>query len=99
MWSDIETDKDLLGFSVHANLIKDVVTNVKNLPITIGIYCDWGSGKSSVLKILEDSVSYSVSETVCHRSDDAKLIDKLKSQTFCEPQYYQLLIHQVVFWG
>ena len=27
-----------------------------------------------------DSVSNSVSETVCHRSDDAKLIDKLKSQ-------------------
>lgn len=29
MWSDVETDKDLLGFSVYANLIKDVVTNVK----------------------------------------------------------------------
>lgn len=29
MWSDIETDKDLLGISVHANLIKDAVTNVK----------------------------------------------------------------------
>jgi hypothetical protein len=40
MWSDIETDKDLLGFSVHANLIKDVVANVKNLPITIGLYGD-----------------------------------------------------------
>ena len=27
-----------------------------------------------------DTVSKSVSETVSHRSDDAKLIDKLKSQ-------------------
>ena len=53
MWSDIETDKDLLGFSIHANLIKEIVTNEKNLPITIGLYGDWGSGKSSVLKILE----------------------------------------------
>ena len=53
MWLDIEIDKDLLGFSVHANLIKDIVSNVKNLPITIGLYRDWGSGKSCVLKILE----------------------------------------------
>ena len=53
MWSDIETDKDLLGFSVHANLIKDVVVNGRNLPITIGLYGDWGSGKTSVLKLLE----------------------------------------------
>ena len=30
--------------------------------------------------MLLDTVSKSVSETVRHRSDDAKLIDKLKSQ-------------------
>lgn len=54
MWSDIETSKDLLGYSVHASLLKDVVTNTKNLPITIGLYGDWGSGKSSILKILQE---------------------------------------------
>ncbi len=32
------------------------------------------------ISYLTDSVSNSVSETVCHGSDDAKLIDKLKSQ-------------------
>ena len=56
MWSDIETSKDLLGFSVHASLLKEVVTNDKNLPITIGLYGDWGSGKSSVLQILKESL-------------------------------------------
>lgn len=56
MWSDIETTEDLLGYTVHASLLKSVVTNDKNLPITIGLYGDWGSGKSSILKILEEEL-------------------------------------------
>lgn len=56
MWSDIETSKDLLGYSVHASLLKDVVTNEKNLPITVGLYGDWGCGKSSILKILKEQL-------------------------------------------
>ena len=98
MWSDIETDKDLLGFSVHANLIKDVVTNVKNRPITIGLYGDWGSGKSSVLKILEKELAEDKDSIVIYFDgwafesfDDAKLaliqgiVDELeKSEKFIE---------------
>lgn len=53
MWSDIETSEDLLGYSVHADLLRKVICNPKNLPVTIGLYGDWGSGKSSVLRILE----------------------------------------------
>lgn len=57
MWSDKETNIDLLGFSVHASLVKDVITNDNNLPVTMGLYGDWGSGKSSVLKILEKQIN------------------------------------------
>ena len=32
------------------------MTNEKNLPITVGLYGDWGSGKSSILKILEEQL-------------------------------------------
>ena len=56
MWSDKETTEDLLGYTVHASLLKNVVTNEKNLPITIGLYGDWGSGKTSILKILEEEL-------------------------------------------
>lgn len=56
MWSDKETTQDLLGYTVHASLLKNVVTNEKNLPITVGLYGDWGSGKSSILKILEEQL-------------------------------------------
>lgn len=98
MWSDIETDKDLLGFSIHASLIKDVVTNTKNLPITVGLYGDWGSGKSSVLKIIENQLKDDNDVIVIYFDgwifesfDDAKLaliqgiVDELnKSEKFFE---------------
>lgn len=57
MWSDNETDKDLLGFKVHADLIKSVITNERILPVSVGIFGDWGSGKSSIMKMLEQELN------------------------------------------
>lgn len=56
MWSDLETSTDLLGYTVHANLLKQVIMEKRNLPVTIGLYGDWGSGKSSILKILQERI-------------------------------------------
>lgn len=56
MWHDNETDKDLLGFGIHAELIKTIVTDKQLLPISIGLFGDWGSGKSSVMKMLENKL-------------------------------------------
>ncbi|MBK8786975.1 MAG: NTPase [Chitinophagaceae bacterium] len=57
MWSDNETSEDLLGFKVHADLLIDVIKDENVLPVTIGIFGDWGSGKSSVLKIINDELA------------------------------------------
>ena len=54
MWSDIETSEDLLGFKVHADLLIDVINDETILPITIGVFGDWGSGKSSILQIIKN---------------------------------------------
>lgn len=56
MWSDNETTEDLLGFKVHADLITEVVKDDLLLPITIGVFGDWGSGKSSILKITKEQL-------------------------------------------
>lgn len=56
MWADNETSEDLLGFKVHADLLVDVIKDDTVLPVTIGVFGDWGSGKSSILKIVEQEL-------------------------------------------
>jgi ATPase subunit of ABC transporter with duplicated ATPase domains len=53
MWPDNVTEVDFLGFDVHADLIKELLEDDSMLPITIGLFGDWGSGKSSILEILK----------------------------------------------
>ncbi len=55
MWTDNETALDLLGFQVHADLIRSVATDPKLLPVTLGVFADWGGGKTSLMKMLEES--------------------------------------------
>ena len=43
MWSDDIAKYDYLGFEVHANLIKGLIDEPRMLPITIGVFGDWGS--------------------------------------------------------
>ncbi|KAA6321545.1 hypothetical protein EZS27_028812 [termite gut metagenome] len=66
MWSDNETNKDLLGFKVYADLIRSVISNERILPVSIGLFGDWGSGKSSIMKMLEQEFNAdNQNDTVC----------------------------------
>jgi predicted KAP-like P-loop ATPase len=57
VWQDNETEIDLLGFDVHANLIRSVITDPSVLPVTVGVFGDWGGGKSSIMKMLQKELS------------------------------------------
>ncbi|NKN01169.1 NTPase KAP [Rhizobium leguminosarum bv. viciae] len=57
MWSDNETSIDYLNYVEVAELICDMVTDNSLLPLSVGVFGGWGVGKSSVLKLVESSLS------------------------------------------
>ena len=57
VWQDNETEIDLLGFDVHADLIRSVITDPSILPVTVGVFGDWGGGKSSIMKMLQKELA------------------------------------------
>ena len=66
MWADNETADDLIGFKVHSDLILDVVTDASLLPAVLGVFGDWGGGKSSIMKMLQKGLrSEKYKDVVC----------------------------------
>ena len=63
MWSDNETKEDLLGYQVHASLLKDVILDKEMLPTSIGIFGNWGAGKSSLMLLLQKEIDEWVQKT------------------------------------
>lgn len=56
MWPDKETEIDYLNFGYMVDLIADIATNRELSPSTIGLYGDWGSGKSSLMKLVQKKI-------------------------------------------
>lgn len=53
MWSDTESDKDYLNFGEVSQLAVDILTAEGMLPVSVGVFGNWGAGKSSLLKLIE----------------------------------------------
>ena len=53
MWSDTESEKDYLNFGEVSQLAVDILTANGMLPVSIGVFGNWGAGKSSLLKLIE----------------------------------------------
>jgi predicted KAP-like P-loop ATPase len=51
MWADNETTIDLLGFDYLSTALVEVLTESRLLPVTVGVFGDWGSGKSSLMRM------------------------------------------------
>jgi predicted KAP-like P-loop ATPase len=56
MWRDSESDQDFLNFTELAEQIATLSMNHALLPISIGVFGGWGTGKSTVLRLVEDKV-------------------------------------------
>lgn len=72
MWHDNETSRDLVGCREIAATVAGLSTSSELLPITIGLYGSWGSGKSSVLAMIQEQLEQS-DECVVVRFDGWQL--------------------------
>jgi hypothetical protein len=52
MWNDNETSVDFIDFSHYVDAVYQIIESEDLLPCSIGIYGDWGSGKSSLMKMI-----------------------------------------------
>lgn len=56
MWSDKESKIDFLNFNETAQSIKDLITEKDLMPISVGVFGDWGAGKSTILELTKKSI-------------------------------------------
>jgi predicted KAP-like P-loop ATPase len=52
LWADNETTTDLLGFAPWVKTVAGLVVAPDMLPLTVGIFSDWGGGKTSLMAML-----------------------------------------------
>lgn len=60
MWSDRETQHDCLGFTSYVNVLADICTLTDLAPLTLGIFGTWGSGKTSLMRMLKHRIEETV---------------------------------------
>jgi hypothetical protein len=64
MWSDNETAVDLLNVQHIVAAVLSVVRDPRLSPVTAGVFGDWGSGKSSVIKMVKAELDADP-DTIC----------------------------------
>lgn len=64
IWKDSETEFDFLDFDYMADLIHDIALDDRLSPSTIGVYGDWGSGKSSLMEMVKNHIAEDKDESV-----------------------------------
>lgn len=69
MWKDIETSEDLLGYRFHAKLLKEIVLDKSMLPTSIGIFGNWGYGKSSLMLLMEKEINEEITKQVAEENN------------------------------
>jgi hypothetical protein len=56
MWSDRETEQDFLGYTSYVNVLAETCTMKDLAPLTLGVFGPWGSGKTSLMRMLQAKI-------------------------------------------
>lgn len=92
MWADNEAVLDLLGFDFLVDALIVALTEPRLLPLTIGVLGDWGSGKSSLLRIAaQELATLSLKEEDGDAGDNDEDAERLSPYltTYFSPWQYE----------
>ena len=64
MWSDIETRIDYLNYLELAEVVSEILLDRRMRPVSVGVFGTWGTGKSSLLNLIESQIRREASEKV-----------------------------------
>ncbi|GEN56393.1 hypothetical protein GCM10012290_07790 [Halolactibacillus alkaliphilus] len=56
MWADNASKIDMLSYEPYAELLYDISMSERVNPLTVGLLGNWGSGKSTVLNLIEKKI-------------------------------------------
>lgn len=56
MWADIDARQDFLNYGESALLVVDIIKDARMLPASVGVFGSWGTGKSTLLNIIEEEL-------------------------------------------
>lgn len=57
MWKDSETELDFLDYDYLIQTVQNIIMDDALLPASIGVYGDWGSGKSSLMYMCKERLT------------------------------------------
>lgn len=69
MWSDTESEEDYLNFGEVSQLAVDILTANNMLPVSVGVFGNWGAGKSSLLRLIEQNLKEDENDWIIIRFD------------------------------
>jgi len=64
MWSDIETKSDYLNYLEVAEVVSEILLDPAMRPVSVGIFGTWGTGKSSLLNLIEADLKQRANDDV-----------------------------------
>lgn len=83
MWADVESNIDYLNFGEVSSLAVDILKSENMLPVSIGIFGNWGAGKSSLLKIIEKQINQEDGKDILVVNFDAWLYQGYDDARIC----------------
>lgn len=64
MWSDVDARRDYLNYLEVAEAVSEILLDKNMRPVSVGVFGTWGTGKSSLLNLIEAQLRQSAKDEV-----------------------------------